>query len=108
MSLSTLARIPVVGALGYAEHVRSLPVAFTATLLAEPENRYFRHALAVIVNGQKAGYVAPEVAAGLFDAVSQATASVTCPGRRATRSDHDTSGVELLLDFSALGLPSAE
>jgi hypothetical protein len=107
MSASTLARIPVVGALGYAEHVRSLPAAFTATLLAEPENRYFRHALAVIVNGQKVGYVAPEVAINVFEVVAHAAAPVTCPGRRAARSDHDTSGVELLLDFSALELPAA-
>jgi hypothetical protein len=108
MSVSTLARIPVVGALGYAEHVRSLPASFTATLVAEPDNRYFRHALAVIVNGKKAGYVAPEVAVNVFEAVAQAAAPVTCPGRRAARSDHDTSGVELLLDFSSLGLPAAE
>ena len=38
------------------------PAAFTATLQAEPDNRYFRHAIAVVVNGEKVGYVAPEVA----------------------------------------------
>jgi hypothetical protein len=108
MPVSTLARIPVVGALGYVEHVRALPATFTATLVAEPDNRYFRHAIAVMVNGAKAGYVAPEVAANVFDAVAQASTPVTCPGRPAARSDHDTSGVELMLDFSALTLPAAQ
>ena len=107
MAVPIVTRIPVVGGLGYAEHVRTLPAQFTAQLQAEPDNRYFRHAIAVVVNGGKAGYVAPEVAAGLFDAVAAASAPLSCPGRRASRSDHDTSGVELLLDFSGLSLPVA-
>jgi hypothetical protein len=99
-------RVPVVGALGYIEHVRSLPANFTATLTVEPENRYFRHAIAVIANGKKAGYVAPEIAANIYDAVTSAAAPVTCPVRRGSRSDHETSGVELLLDLSGLPQPA--
>ena len=104
MAIQIATRIPVVGGLGYAEHVRSLPAQFTAVLQPEPENRYFRHAIAVMVNGGKAGYVAPEVAAGIFAAVAAAPAPLSCPGRRASRADHDTSGVELLLDVSGLTL----
>ena len=100
MAVPIASRIPVVGGLGYAEHVRTLPAQFTATLEPEPDNRYFRHAIAVIVNGAKAGYVAPEVAAGIFEAVAAAPSPPSFPGRRASRSDHDTSGVELLLDMS--------
>lgn len=97
-----LTRIPVVGGVAYIEAVRALPASFTAALTAEPENRYFRHAIAVSVNGQKVGYVAPEVAVDVFDQVKGAAAPLTCPGRRGSRSDHESSGVELLLDFTAL------
>ena len=107
MTVSIMTRIPVVGALCYVEHVRSLPAAFTATLQAEPENRYFRHAIKVMVDGRKSGYVAPEIAAGVFEAVLSSPSPLSCGGRKASRSDHETSGVELLLDFSALQLPSA-
>ena len=97
-------RIPVVAGLAYVEQVRRLPTSFTATLTAEPENRYFRHAIAVMVDGAKVGYVAPEIAANVFNTVTAATAPLTCPGRRASTADHATSGVELLLDFSNLQL----
>lgn len=104
MTANVLSRIPVVGGVAYIEHVRTLPATFNAVLSPEPDNRYFRHAIAVIVNGGKAGYVAPEVAAGIFEQVRDAAAPLTCPGRRAAEIDHETSGVELLLDFSALPL----
>ena len=104
MTANVLSRIPVVGGVAYIEHVRTLPAAFNAVLSVEPDNRYFRHAIAVIVNGGKAGYVAPEVAAGIFEQVRDSGTPLTCPGRRAAEIDHETSGVELLLDFSALPL----
>lgn len=97
-------RVPVVGGLGYIEHVRTLPASFTATLTVEPDNRYFRHAIAVVADGRKAGYVAPEIAANIYDAVKGSAEPVACPARRASRSDHETSGVELLLDLSGLPL----
>lgn len=108
MADSLLARIPVVGGLGYIEAVRRLPVPFTATLAPEPDNRYFRHAIAVVANGEKVGYVAPEVARRYFEPLSAAPSPVTCPGRRAVHSDHETSGVELLLDFSRLPVSPSE
>jgi hypothetical protein len=97
-------RVPVVGGLAYVERVRQLPDAFTATLITEPENRFFQHAIAVVVDDGKVGYVAPEVAVDVFDTVRAASVPVTCPGRRSLPSDHATSGVELLLDLS--GLPT--
>ena len=106
MSDPTMRRVPVVGALGYIEHVRTLPASFTATLTVEPDNRYFRHAIAVVANGKKAGYVAPEIAANLYETVKAASQPLTCPARRGSRSDHETSGVELLLDLSGLPLPA--
>jgi hypothetical protein len=108
MAVSVLQRIPVVGGLAYAERVRQLPSAFTATVAAEPENRYFRHAIVVLASGEKVGYVAPEVAGHYYDAVKTASPPITCPARRATIADHDTSGVELLLDFTGLAAAYAE
>lgn len=105
---SLLERVPVVAGLGYIERVRRLPGAFTASLLAEPENRYFRHAVAVMVNGEKVGYLAPEVGRRYYDAIRAAAAPPTCPGRRGSHSDHESSGVELLLDFRALPVAPGE
>jgi hypothetical protein len=101
-------RIPVVGGLGYRETVLRLPSTFTATLHPEPDNRYFRHALAVLAGGEKVGYVAPEVAIRYYDGVAARPDPVTCPARRGAPSDHNTSGVELLLDFTGLPVTPAE
>ena len=95
-------RVPVVAALAYVERVRGLPEAFSATLSAEPDNRYFRYAIAVNADGAKIGYVAPEIAPHYYDAVKTAPSPISCPARRAAASDHDTSGVELLLDLSSV------
>jgi hypothetical protein len=108
MPVSILQRIPVVAGVAYIERVRALPSTFTATLVAEPDHRYFRHAIAVFASGEKVGYVAPEIAARYFKPVSEAASGVTCPARRGDRSDHETSGVELLLDFGALPVTAAE
>jgi hypothetical protein len=99
---SILRRIPVVGGVAYIEHIRRLPSAFTATLHAEPDNRYFQHAIAVVATGHKVGYVAPEIARSFFERVRAAAQPLTCQGRPARHSDHESSGVELLLDFSTL------
>jgi len=108
MAASIDQRIPVVAGLAYVERLRLLPSAFPVTLVTEPDNRYFRHAIAVLANGEKVGYVAPEIAPHYYDGIHAATAPVTCPARRATISDHQTSGVELLLDFSGLEVARAE
>ncbi|OFW11127.1 MAG: hypothetical protein A3H96_26635 [Acidobacteria bacterium RIFCSPLOWO2_02_FULL_67_36] len=110
MTDGILHRIPVVGGLGYIESVRRLPSPFTATLVTEPDNRYFRHAIAVVANGEKVGYVAPEIASRYFESLNSRAAGspVTCPGRRGTYADHQTSGVELLLDFTALRVAAVE
>src|ERR671924_29050 len=97
-------RIPVVAGKAYIERVQRLSSTFSATLVPELENRYFPQAIAVIANGEKVGYVAPEVARRYYDAIAAASAPITCPARRASPSDHETSGVELLLDFSGLAI----
>src|SRR5215210_2507596 len=104
MGQSVLSRVPVVAGVAYIERVRRLPASFTATLAAEPDNRYFRHAIAVLFEGERIGYIAPEISAGIFEALSARPAPITCPARRAAQSDHETSGVEVLLDVSGLAL----
>jgi hypothetical protein len=105
MALTVLTRVPVVAGLGYIERVSTQPSTFEVTLSVEPGHRYFRHAIAVLAGGQKLGYIAPEVAWDYFDQLS-ATGPVSCPARRSARSDHETSGVELLLDLSGLPVPA--
>ena len=108
MTVSLLERVPVVAGVAYIERVRRLPAAFTATLAAEPDNRYFRHAIAVHASGEKVGYVAPEISVRYFEPLKAHAEGVTCPARRGDRSDHETSGVELLLDFTALPITPSE
>ena len=105
--MSIAKRVPVVGSLAYAERVSKIPGTFSAALAIEPDNKYFRHAIAVLVDGLKVGYVAPEIAAGIYEGVTAVPGPLSCPGRRALSSDAETSGVQLLLDFSALALPVA-
>jgi hypothetical protein len=107
---TVLDRVPVVAGLAYIERVRRLPFAFTATLVPEPDNRYFQQAIAVVSGGDKVGYVAPEIARRYFGPlVARGDGDpVTCPGRRGSHADHETSGVELLLDFTALPLEASE
>ena len=102
-----LSHIPVVSGLAYIEAVRVQPSSFTVTLVPEPDNRYFRQALAVQVGEIKLGYVAPEVSSRYYASVAASAVAVTCPARRGSYSDHETSGVELLLDFSELSVPPA-
>lgn len=109
MADTVASRIPVVAGLGYAERVKRLPPTFTASLAHEPDNRYFPHAVAVLVEGEKVGYLAPEIARRYYEPLAaREGAPVSCPGRRASESDHETSGVELLLDFSDLPVAPAE
>ena len=100
------ARIPVVAGLAYREGLRRRPSSFEVTLVPEPENRFFRHAIAVVAGGDKLGYVAPEVAVRYFESIAAAAVAITCPARRSAPIDHETSGVELFLDFSGMPDPA--
>jgi hypothetical protein len=104
--MSVSSRVPVVGGLAYIERVRHLPPTFIATLSVEPGNRYFRHAIVVSSDTGKVGYVAPEIAGRYYDAIKVAETPITCPARRGSPADHETSGVELFLDLT--GVPTSE
>jgi hypothetical protein len=102
MADRVLQRIPMVAGLAYIERLRRLGSPVTVTLQPERENRYFLRAIAVLANDQKVGYVAPEVARRYHAALVMHGSPVTCPAQRGSASDHETSGVDLILDFSAL------
>lgn len=92
--------VPVAAGLCYIERIQRLPSRFTATLAAEPGNPYNHTAVAVLVNGEKVGYL-PADLSHRYQRCVQATA-VECPGRRAPIGTASNSGVELLLDLTAV------
>jgi hypothetical protein len=101
VSENPLSHAPVVAGPAYAERIRQLPSRFTATLRAEPENRVSFTAVAVTVNGEKVGYLPPELGRHYFRMLKDGP-GVECPGRRAPVSEHEDTGVDLLLDLSAV------
>ena len=104
---ATVRHAPVVAGLAYIERIQSLPSKFTARLVAEPDNRFNRTAVAVTVGGEKVGYLPPEISTHYFEAVVK-TAPVDCPGRRAPVSAQEDTGVLLLLDLSAVPVAGAQ
>ena len=102
-----LQRIPMVGGLGYIDRVRRLPSILTVELLPERDHRYFLYPIAVMAQGQRVGYVAPEIARRYHALLLAQLNPVTCPARRASLYDHQSSGVELILDFSSLPIEPA-
>jgi hypothetical protein len=95
--------LPVVAGLAYIECVRRLPSQFTATLQPEPQNRFNHRAVAILVNGEKVGYLPPELSRRYWRADN---AAVECAGRRAPMSATEDTGVMILLDFSSCPPPA--
>ncbi|MDQ3170534.1 MAG: hypothetical protein M3Q55_10395 [Acidobacteriota bacterium] len=98
--------IAVVGSLAYRERLKALPTEFDATLVLEPDNRYFLNAIAVHGPSGKVGYVAPEGARSRYESIKAASASAppTCRVRRATTDRTMQGAIELFLDLSAFPL----
>lgn len=88
--------------LAYIERVQRLPSQFTATLQPDPQNRFNHRAVAVLVNGEKVGYLPPEISAHYFRAES---ATLECAGRRAPTSATEDTGVMILLDLGSCPPP---
>ncbi|MDQ3069022.1 MAG: hypothetical protein M3R55_04760 [Acidobacteriota bacterium] len=106
--MSAVAHIAVVGSLAYRERMASLPESFQATLVPEPGNRYFLHAIAVHAPSGKIGYVAPEASRSRYERVAMAVAAgpVTCPARRAGTDRTAQGAIEVFVDLTAF--PPAE
>jgi hypothetical protein len=92
-----VSHVPVVAGPAYAEQLQRLPSKFTATLMAELENRFNRCAVAVHAAGGKIGYLPPDLSPHYFQAARN---GVDCPGRRAPVSAHENTGTDVLLDLS--------
>lgn len=70
-------------------------------LKAEPENRFNHAAVAVQADGQTIGYLPPELSRRYFEPL-KGTRGIACPGRRAPRSAHEATGVDILLDLTGV------
>ena len=97
--MTPLTHVPVAAGPAYAERVQRLPSKFKATLRAEPDNRFNRTAVAVMVGEDKIGYLPPEISPHYFEPAKQA-AGIECSGRRAPVSAHENTGTDILLDLT--------
>lgn len=94
-------QVPVAASPAYAEAIQRLPSTFTATLRAEPGNRFNHAAVAVTVSGEKIGYLPPEISRHYFDGLKD-TPGAECRGRRAPLSAHENTGTAILLDLTGV------
>ena len=97
-----VAHVPVAAGPAYAERIQRLHSKFTVTLKAEPDNRFNHAAVAVLADGQTIGYLPPEISRHYFEALKATTAGVECPGRRASRSAYEDTGVDVVLDLTGV------
>ncbi len=98
---SPIAHVPVVAGPAYFERIQRLPSKFTATLKAEPDNRFDLTAVAVHAGGDKIGYLPPDISRHYFDTLKDGAAA-ECPGRRAPLSARENTGVIILLDLTGV------
>src|SRR3954470_15535553 len=96
---------PVAAGPAYFERIQRLPSKFTATLVAEPDNRFNHEAVAVHAGGEKIGYLPPDICRHYF-ATLKGGPGVECPGRHASVSAHENTGLDVLLDLT--GVPCEE
>ena len=104
MPTTPITHVPVAAGPAYTEAIQRLPSKFTATLRAEPDNRFNHTAVSITVSGEKVGYLPPEISSHYFAALKDSP-GVECPGRRAPVSAHENTGTDLLLDLT--GVPCA-
>jgi hypothetical protein len=101
MPMNPIAHVPVVAGPAYFDRIQRLPSRFTATLRAEPDNRFNLSAVAVIAAGEKIGYLPPDVSQHYFERLKSG-AVAECPGRRAPVAAHENTGVDVLLDLTGV------
>ncbi len=107
MAIDPIRHVPVAAGPAYLERIQRLHSRFTVTLKAEPENRFNLTAVAVLADGEKVGYLPPDISRHYFESLKALPggAGIECPGRRAPLSAHEDTGVDLLLDLT--GVPCA-
>ena len=104
MATHPITHVPVAAGPAYAERIQRLHSKFTVTLKAEPENRFNHTAVAVLADGETVGYLPPEISRHYFESLV-GTPGVSCPGRPASVSAREDTGVDILLDLT--GVPCA-
>lgn len=85
----------------FREAIQRLPSKFTATMTAEPDNRFNFTAVVVHAGGAKIGYLPPDLSRRYFDALRDRP-PVECQARHAPLAAHDDTGVDVLLDLTNL------
>jgi hypothetical protein len=93
--------VPVAAGPAYAEQIQRLPLKFTVTLRAEPDNRFNHAAVAVMAGADKIGYLPPEISGHYFESAKQ-PGGIGCPARRASMSAHENTGTDILLDLTGV------
>ena len=93
--------VPLAAGPAYFERIQRLPSKFTATLTAEPDNRFNLTAVAVYAAGEKIGYLPPDLSGHYFNSLKGGTGA-ECAGRRAPVSAHENTGVDVLLDLTGV------
>jgi hypothetical protein len=101
VSIAPVTHVPVAAGPAYADRIQRLHSKFTVTLKAEPDNRFNLAAIVVLADGEKVGYLPPEISRHYFETL-KGGAGVDCPGRRAPVSAHDNTGVDILLDLTGV------
>ena len=99
--MNPAAHVPLAAGPAYAERIQRLPFKFTATLVAEVDNRFNLAAVAVHAGGEKIGYLPPDISRHYFELLKNGSAG-ECQGRRAPVSAHENTGVEVLLDLTGV------
>lgn len=97
--MTPLTHVPVVAGPAYREAIQRLPSKFTATITAEPGNRFNFTAVVVHAGGAKIGYLPPEISREYFGALRDRP-PVECPARHAPLAAHQDTGVDVLLDLT--------
>lgn len=96
-----ITHVPLAAGPAYAERIQRLPSKFTATLTAEPDNRFNLAAVAVHAGGEKIGYLPPDISRHYFEPLKSGPGA-ECPARRAPLSARENTGVEVLLDLTGV------
>jgi hypothetical protein len=103
VSIDPITHVPVAAGPAYFERIQRLHSKFTVTLKAEAGNPFNLTAVVVLADGEKVGYLPPDISRHYFEPLKGTTGGpVECPGRRAPVSAHEDTGVDILLDLTGV------
>ncbi len=100
--MDPITHVPVAAGPAYFERIQRLHSKFTVTLKAEPGHPFNLTAVAVLADGEKVGYLPPDISRHYFELLKGTGSPVECQGRRAPVTAHEDSGVDILLDVTGV------